>query len=92
MVSPLVLTYDAHVADPDRFVDVVAREFAMTPDQTARLSDYARNPDRDAARLNVGRSGRGREKVPADVREFLLDYARAFGDELTEPEIGELLG
>jgi hypothetical protein len=39
----------------------------------------------------VGRAGRGRERVPDDVRTFLADYAGLFADEIPEEEMRYLL-
>jgi hypothetical protein len=92
MISPLMLRYEDHVLDPDRFVEAVAGSLGMTADQTRRLSDYARSPDRAKARLNVGKAGRGRQRVSEEVRAFLLDYARQFSGEIGEDEIAYLIG
>lgn len=91
LVAPIVVRYETHVLDPDGFVRLVAGRIQMSDEQAARLAEYARTPDRERARFNVGVSGRGRALIPEHVRRQLLDYAGAFRDELNDEEIAYFL-
>lgn len=92
MVSPVILRYEDHVLDPGRFVDTLSGRLALTTEQAQRLLDYAKSPDRAKSRLNVGRSGRGRESAPPEARDFLLEYANHFNDEISDEEVAYLIG
>ena len=89
-VKPLFLRYEDHILDKERFVDELSRFAAMTDVQRERLRQYAAAPDKGASRFNVGVKGRGVQKVPASVREFLRDYASAF-DDLSQEDLEYLL-
>jgi hypothetical protein len=88
--APLVIRYEDHVLDKDRLIELLAAHLKMEPEQKDRLAAYVREPDKRSARLNVGRRGRGAEKVGEPIRGFLGDYARLFKAELTEDEIAYL--
>jgi hypothetical protein len=90
-VSPVVIRYETEVLDPPRFVGTLTGALGLTESQAARLRAYAEHPDRNRSRLNVGRAGRGRERVPDDARAFLLDYAQMFAAEIPQDDIRDLL-
>lgn len=89
-VNPIVLRYERDILDPSEFVRKMSAMTRMTDEQVERLRAYVASPDRKLSRLNVGVSGRGAQIAPATV-DFLLDYARQFGDELSAPEIAYLI-
>jgi hypothetical protein len=91
LVSPVVVRYEEDVRDPARLTKRLGEAFGLDDAQRARLIAFAEHPDPARSRLNVGRSGRGRECIPADVRDSLLAYARAF-DEIPPDDIAYLLG
>lgn len=90
--TPLVIRYEQDVLDPTRLVARLAEALELTELQTRRLRAFAEHPDRARSRFNVGKSGRGRERVPDDIRAFLTDYARNFADEIPKDDIAYLLG
>ena len=63
----------------------------MTDEQVGRLRAYADNPDRKRSRFNVGARGRGDQKLPEHLKQFLGDYARMFEGELSEDDIRYLV-
>jgi hypothetical protein len=85
--EPLIIRYEDYVLDKDRLIELLAGHLKMAPEQKERLAAYVREPDQRSARLNVGRRGRGAEKVGEPIRLFLGDYARLFRADLTEDEI-----
>lgn len=92
LVRPLFIRYEVDVLDPERFVATLTRELGLTEPQCARLQASAAKPDQTRSRLNVGRAGRGREKVADKTRRFLRTYAETFGEEFAARELDELLG
>jgi hypothetical protein len=90
-VSPLVIRYEDDVLNPARLVERLARALQLDAEQIGRLRAFAERPDPERSRLNVGKPGRGRERVPDDVLDLLRDYAASFGDELPEAETKSLL-
>jgi hypothetical protein len=91
MVRPIIVRYEDHILAPDRLLERLAQTIPFTPEQRARFQQYAGKPDPKLSRLNVGVRGRGRERIAAEIVEFLLDYARTFGRELSPQEIGYLI-
>jgi hypothetical protein len=89
--EPLIIRYEDYVLDKDRLIELLAGHLKMAPEQKERLAAYVREPDQRSARLNVGRRGRGAEKVGEPIRRFLGDYARLFRADLTEEEIAYLV-
>ncbi len=92
LVSPLVVKYEDHVLRTDALVDHVTSHIPMTGEQIDRLRAYADKPDPAQSRFNVGTRGRGDQKLPDHLKQFLLDYARAFEGELTADDIRFLVG
>ena len=92
LISPLVLSYEEDVLDPERLIPRLTAAFGLDEAQQGRLRKFAERPDRDSSRLNVGKAGRGRERIPDDVRQSLLGYAAAFADEIPQADIDYLLG
>jgi hypothetical protein len=90
-VRPLVVRYEEDILDPARLTARLGDAFGLDEAQRARLFDFARHPDPARARLNVGRPGRGRERIPTDVRDALVAYAGAFGDEIPPADVAYLL-
>jgi hypothetical protein len=90
-VSPLVIRYEEDILDPERLVARLSEALAMDDAQTQRLRDFVERPDRERSRLNVGKAGRGRERVSEDVLAFLRDYASSFADEIPQADIESLL-
>lgn len=88
---PLQIRYEEHVLAPERLADLLASRYAFSEAQRARLSAYVHAPDRTQARLNVGRQGRGAERIPRKVRAFLTDYAAAFRPELDDEDLAYLV-
>jgi hypothetical protein len=78
LVKPLVIRYEEDVLDDERLIERLSAVANMTAEQRDRLADYVRKPDPTLARLNVGRRGRGMERVPETLRAFLADYAGLF--------------
>ena len=91
LISPLMVQYEEDILDRDRYVELITGHIQMSDEQRARLVKYTHNPDRTAARLNVGVSGRGRRMIPDAVVEFLLDYAKVFRGEISDDEIRYLI-
>ena len=92
LVSPIVVKYEDHVLHTEALVDHITAFIPMTDEQVGRLRAYANNPDRKRSRFNVGAQGRGEQKLPERLKQFLLDYARAFEGELTAEDIRYLIG
>jgi hypothetical protein len=90
LIRPTVVRYEDAILQRERFVEVVAGAVPLSEAQQRRLVDYAAQPDRERSRLNVGRRGRGREQVPADIRDRLVEYAGWFSDELSPEDIAYL--
>lgn len=90
-ISPIIIRYETDVIDQNRFVETMAGTLGLHSPKVDRLRDYAQRPDPKRSRLNIGRPGRGRKKVPADARDFLVNYAQLFADEIPEDEIAYLL-
>jgi hypothetical protein len=88
--APLIIRYEQDVLDPTRLVARLTEALELTDLQTARLRAFVERPTQ--SRFNVGKSGRGRERVPDDIRAFLTDYARNFADEIPQDDIAYLLG
>lgn len=91
LISPLVVRYEEDVLDPPRLVARLAEALGLDPAQVDRLEAFVARPDRELSRLNVGQAGRGRERVPPDVRQPLVDYARIFDAEIPADDIAYLL-
>ncbi|MBS0335105.1 MAG: hypothetical protein JSS35_20245 [Proteobacteria bacterium] len=92
LIFPLVIRYETDILDRDRFVERITGRFRLTQAQRDRLAAYAAAPDPTRSRLNVGTAGRGRERVSDATRQFLVDYAAAFRDEIFEDDLRQLLG
>lgn len=90
--APLVIRYEEDVLNPARLVARLAEGLDLNERQTHRLRAFAEHPDPARSRFNIGKSGRGRERVPHDIRTFLTDYARNFADEIPKDDIAYLLG
>jgi hypothetical protein len=91
-VSPLVIRYEEDILDPARLVVRLSEALKLDDAQTERLRAFAERPDRERSRLNVGKAGRGRERMPDDVMELLRDYAACFADEIPAGDVAQLLG
>ena len=91
LISPLIVRYEDHVLDTEALVAHVAGHLSMTGEQVSRLRAYADNPDRKRSRFNVGTKGRGAEKIPESLKQFLSDYARMFEGDLTDDDIRYLV-
>jgi len=91
LVSPVVVKYEDHVLHTEALVDHITARIAMTDEQVGRLRAYADNPDRQRSRFNVGVLGRGDQKLPEHLKQFLSDYARMFEGELTGEDIRYLV-
>jgi len=91
LLAPIFIRYEDDILDPHRFVELITSRISMTDEQRARLESYALNPDKEKSRFNVGRRGRGAEKIPEPVKALLEDHARLFAGELDEDEIGYLI-
>lgn len=92
LFTPLVIRYEDDILDPERLVARLSGELGLDKGETERLRAFAERPDRERARLNVGKAGRGRERVPDDVRAFLTSYARVFAGEIPAEDIAYLAG
>jgi hypothetical protein len=92
VVEPLLIRYEEDILDPPRLIARLTEALALNELQAFRLREFVARPDPARSRFNVGRAGRGREAVPDDVRDFLLNYARNFEGELPDEEIAYLLG
>jgi hypothetical protein len=90
-VNPLVLRYEEDILDPDRLARRISDGLGFTTAQRARLVDYIANPDKVRSRFNVGVKGRGRDRIPADIRAELADYTRAFADEIPADDLAYLI-
>jgi len=91
MKPPLVIRYEEDVLDPESLTRRLGEAFELDGAQRERLRAFAEDPDRGLSRFNVGRAGRGRERIPDDVRRSLLAYARTFEAELPPDDIAYLL-
>jgi hypothetical protein len=91
LVAPLVVKYEDHVLHTEALVDHITASIPMTDEQVGRLRAYADNPDRKRSRFNVGTRGRGDQKLPEHLKQFLSDHARVFAGELTDDDIGYLV-
>jgi hypothetical protein len=92
IVNPMIIRYEEDILDPPRLVTRLTETLKLTEPQAQRLASLAEQPDPSRSRFNVGKAGRGREHVPDDVRQSLLDYARIFASEIPEEDIAYLLG
>jgi hypothetical protein len=92
IVSPLVIRYEDDILDHERLIARLSQALALDEPQTQRLRAFVARPDRERSRLNVGKSGRGRERAPDDVVAFLRDYASSFADEIPTADAMSLLG
>ena len=90
MIRPVVLRYEDDILDTERFVSRLSGELRLSPEQTERLAAYARSPDREGSRFNVGRPGRGRQNVPDQLKEALAEHASAF-HEISKQELAYLV-
>ena len=90
--APVVIRYEQDVLDPARLVARLGETLELDEMQTLRLRAFAERPDPVRSRFNVGKTGRGRERVSKDIRAFLSDYARNFADEIPQDDIAYLLG
>lgn len=90
-VDPLVIRYRTDILDSARLTSRLTEAFSLDDAQRDRLAAFVAHPDPDRSRLNVGRAGRGRELIPADVRESLCAYAAAFADEIPPDDLAWLL-
>lgn len=91
LVDPVFVRYEDETLDPDRLTALMRERLGLSDRQAARLSDYARNPDRRRARFNVGVTGRGRDRIPQEVKAFLTDHIGLFAEEITEDEVRYLI-
>jgi hypothetical protein len=91
IVSPLMIKYEDHVLNPEALVEHLNSRIPMTGEQIDRLRTYAKQPDPTRSRLNVGTRGRGEQKLPEHLKQFLLDYAGLFASELTPEDIRYLI-
>jgi hypothetical protein len=91
IVSPLIIKYEEHVLNSEALVEHLNGRIPMTSKQIERLRAYANQPDRARSRMNVGARGRGAEKVPEHLQQFLADYAGLFEGDLTREEIQYLV-
>ncbi len=89
--SPLLVKYEDHILNSEALIEHLRTRIAMTTDQADRLRAYADQPDRVKSRLNVGRRGRGEQKLPDHLKQFLFDYAGLFSSELTPEDIRYLI-
>jgi hypothetical protein len=89
--DPLLIRYEDDVLEPDRLIEVLSRHLDLDPVQRARLGAFVERPDRERARLNVGRKGRGEALLPEHLKAFLADHVAMFADELTAGEIRYLV-
>ncbi|MGZ6015037.1 MAG: hypothetical protein ACXWKM_04765 [Phenylobacterium sp.] len=89
--APLVIRYEQDVLYPAHLVARLREALGLDEMQTARLQAFAERPDLARSRFNVGKRGRGRERVPDDVRAFLVDYARNFAGEIPDDDVAYLL-
>jgi hypothetical protein len=92
VVSPLVIRYEEDILNPERLTARLSEAFKLDEPQRLRLQAFAERPDPERSRFNVGKAGRGRERVPEDVVAFLRDYASAFADEIPPADIEYLMG
>jgi hypothetical protein len=92
LAAPLVVRYEDHVLRTEALVDHISAHIPMTGEQVDRLRAYADNPDRKRSRFNIGSRGRGEQKLPEHLKQFLSDYARMFAGELTGEDIRYLIG
>jgi hypothetical protein len=79
------------VLNPEALVERLNSRIPMTGEQLERLRAYADQPDRTRSRLNVGARGRGAQKIPEHLQQFLADYAGLFASEITPEEISYLI-
>lgn len=91
IVSPLIVKYEDHVLNTEALVEHLSGHVPMSPGQVERLRAYASSPDRIRSRLNVGVRGRGEQKLPEPLKQFLSDYAGLFASELTPEERAYLI-
>lgn len=90
-VAPLFVRYEEQVLEPQALIASLSEFAAMSPEQEGRLRDYVERPDMTQSRFNVGKRGRGAERVPERHQAFLADYAAMFRGELTDEEIQYLV-
>ena len=90
-VSPLFIRYEDHLLDRETLIKRLSGNVSMSEEQEQRLRDFVHAPDQTLSRFNVGRSGRGAEKIPEHLQAFLANYAGLFRAELTENEIRYLV-
>lgn len=90
--SPRVIRYEEDILNKDRFLEILQKDLNLSGEPLERLRRFTFNPDRQRVRLNVGVAGRGKEAVPDRVVDFLLSYANRFRSELSDEEIGYLIG
>lgn len=92
VVAPLMIRYEEDILDPARLTERLSKALELSEAETRRLRAFAERPDPERSRFNVGKAGRGRERVTADVLAFLRDYAGGFADEIPQADIESLLG
>ncbi len=92
LVAPLVIRYEEDILDPERLTRRLSETLGLDAAETERLLAFAERPDAERSRLNVGKAGRGRERVPDDVRTFLREYAESFAGEIPAADVESLLG
>jgi hypothetical protein len=92
VVSPLVIRYEEDILHPERLVARLSDALKLDEQEIGRLRAFAERPDPERARLNVGKAGRGRERVPDDVRAFLTGHAQLFAGEIPADDVAYLLG
>jgi len=90
--APLIIRYEQDVLNPARLVARLSEALELTYLQASRLRAFAERPHPARSRFIIGKSGRGCERVPDDIRAFLADYARNFADEIPKDDISYLLG
>jgi hypothetical protein len=91
LIKPILIRYEDHVLDAASLVELLSGRLAMTEEQTLRLNEFVRAPDPATSRFNVGRRGRGQERIPEELQIFLSEYAGMFRSELSEDDIQYLV-
>jgi hypothetical protein len=92
LVPALVIRYEEDILDPPRLIARLSETLKLDEGQGARLREFVERPDPDRSRLNVGKAGRGRGRVPDDALVLLRDYAATFADEISSDDLESLLG
>lgn len=90
LIRPLRLSY-GDVLDGSGLVVRLSGRLGLDERQTARLARYVADPDPRRSRFNVGRAGRGRERLPAGLQARLVDYVASFQPELSPEDVAALI-